>query len=436
MTGKSWLASLPMKVKNIWTLFYTFRTHCFSLSSSSVPPCSALTEEPSLRKKTKTVLPEAAGDLHDELFRYLFSQYDFRYNVLTDRVEFRLKKPRGKVFSPLGLREQNTLVIEARRYGVDCWDKDVERLLLSDFVPLYHPFRDYMSHLPSWDGKDRIVSLARRVDDDPVWIKGFRCWLLGLAAQWMGQELQCANALIPVLISARQGMSKSTFCRRLMPPELSAYYLDKFDINARSNAEMKLGKYGLINLDEMDRYSPAAMATLKNLVQLQNMSVKKAYSSYFVNLNRIASFIATSNQLELLNDPTGSRRFLCVEVKHSINCSAIAHAQLFAQLKALLQQGERTWMDTAEEKELQRHNLLFSRSRPEYEAFMKVFGIPRQGDVMVQLTTSEIYRQLCRKCPIEMRSVNVLQLGRVLSAMDLKRLHTQNGTKYTVKAAS
>jgi predicted P-loop ATPase len=36
-----------------------------------------------------------------------------------------------------------------------------------------------------------------------------------------------------------------------------------------------------------------------------------------LEMRRYASFIATSNQKDLLTDPTGSRRFICIEVNRN-----------------------------------------------------------------------------------------------------------------------
>ena len=373
------------------------------------------------------------NDLHSNLREYLFSMYDFRFNLLTDQVEFRTKGMDAEDFELMSRRKQNTMVIDLQKQGLRCWDKDVERLLKSDYVDNYHPFYDYMRNLPAWDGKDYITPLALRVSDDAIWVHGFRRWLLALTAQWMGRNGRCANTLTPILISTRQGMSKSTFCRLLMPPALKSYYLDKFDLNAKANVEVKLGQFGLINLDEFDRYSNAAMATLKNLLQLKELTVKKAYASYFMQLGRIASFIGTSNQMELLNDPTGSRRFLCVEVKRPIDCSPIVHDQLFAQLKAMVEQGERVWMDTEEELRLQEHNLFFKRMRPEEEVFHELYEIPEVQEEGELLCAAEIHRALCKHNPPAMRGVNVIQLGRSLSTMGLKRVRTKTGNKYVVK---
>ena len=373
------------------------------------------------------------NDFHQKVRDFLFLKYDFRYNVLTEQVEYCVKSSGDARYRLLNHRMLNTMVIEARGQGLNCWDKDVERLLKSNFVHDFHPFYDYMERLPKWDGVDRVTPLAMRVDRQPLWVNGFKTWLLALTAQWMGQTNLCANSLTPILISTKQGMRKSTFCRLLMPEELRPYYLDKLDLNAKANVEMKLGQFGLINLDEFDRYSNAAMATLKNLLQLKELTVKKSYASYFIQLGRIASFIGTSNRLELLNDPSGSRRFLCVEVLQPIDVSPIDHAQLFAQLKAQVVGGERVWMDANEEQTLQQHNLLFAQFHPEEEVFMRLFDIPKQNEEGQMMTTTEIHHLLCQNSPSSMRGVNASHLGRTLSGLGLKRIHTKTGNKYFVR---
>ena len=85
-------------------------------------------------------------------------------------------------------------------------------------------------------------------------------------------------------------------------------------------------------------------------------------------LPRIASFIATSNSHELLSDPSGSRRFLCVEVERPIDSTGIDHAQTYAQLKDMLLGDERHWFTAGEEAEIQRTNVAFYRTYPAEES--------------------------------------------------------------------
>ena len=152
-----------------------------------------------------------------------------------------------------------------------------------------------MDSLPEWDGVNRVSELALRVSATPLWVNGFHRWMLAMVAQWMNLDGQCANAVAPLLVSTEQGRCKSTFCSILLPDELQKFYIDKFDLSSESGCEQKLSLFGLVNMDEFHRYSVLSMATLKNLMQLKNLTYRKSHRSYYSQLPRIASFIGTSN---------------------------------------------------------------------------------------------------------------------------------------------
>ena len=360
----------------------------------------------------------------------LFSNYVFRFNVLTEQTEF--CKKGEKVFHLVDQRAMNTFCMEARKQGVNCWDKDVSRLLLSQQIADFHPFSDYMEKLPEWDGVDRVSELARRVSDEALWVSGFHRWMLGMVAQWMKLEGQCANAVAPLLVSTEQGRCKSTFCSIILPEELQLFYIDKFDLTSVSGCEQKLSQFGLINMDEFDRYSVRSMANLKNLMQLKKLTFRKSHRSYYSQLPRIASFIGTSNQKDLLTDNTGSRRFLCVEVKDKIDCTRPDYAQLYAQLKTELLRGERYWFTSEEEKELQEHNRFFYRQSPEQDIFFRCFRLPKEGEEAILLSPTEIFCRLQKKYPAALRGSNVIHMGRILVGWGVERVRTRFGSAYRV----
>ena len=280
-------------------------------------------------------------------------------------------------------RDLNSICMEARRTGIDCRDRDVNRFVYSKEVKEYHPFRQYMEWLPEWDGKDRVSDLARRVSSEPLWVEGFHRWMLALASQWMGSNRMHANSLAPILVSERQGCQKSTFCKSLMPSSLVRYYTDSVDLSASTQMEQKLGLFGLINLDEFDRLPDRKMALLKNWMQMAGMNVRKAHAKHFHPLPRLASFIGTTNQKNLLSDPTGSRRFLCVEVQSKINCEGIEHDQIYAQLKNELQKGERHWFTSAKEEAIMRSNEAFYKRPIEEDVFHACFRAACPGNLNV-----------------------------------------------------
>ena len=361
---------------------------------------------------------------------YLFARYDFRFNVLTEQAEY---APKGKSrYALVNQRVLNTLCIDARSLGINCWDKDVNRLLHSQKIEDFHPFQDYMAGLPEWDGKDRVTELAQRISDKPLWVKGFHRWMLAMAAQWMNMDGQCANAVAPLLVSTEQGRCKSTFCSILLPEMLQKFYIDKFDLTSESGCEQKLSLFGLINMDEFDRYSVRSMATLKNLMQLKKLNFRKSHRSYYSQLPRIASFIGTSNQKELLTDTTGSRRFLCVEVKGKIDCTRPDYAQLYAQLKSELMAGERWWFTSDEEEAIQKNNRLFYKHSPEEDVFFRCFRLPEEGEEGMLLTPTEIFCRLQKKFPAAFRGSNASCMGKVLIALGVERIRTKYGSSYRV----
>lgn len=372
--------------------------------------------------------------LTQEVRTFLQEHYDFRYNLLTEETEFRPIDGCGVPFEPIGKRELNTFCMEAHDQGISCWDKDLSRYVYSTCISSYHPFRLYIEELPEWDSIDRLDALAHRVSDRPLWVKSFHTWMLGLTAQWAGMTGIHANSVAPILVSSEQGRQKSTFCKSLMPPALSRYYMDNLKLSAQGKAERLLAEMGLLNMDEFDKYRTQQMPLLKNLMQMANLNICKAYQKNFRNLPRIASFIGTSNRFDLLSDPTGSRRFICIEVEHIIDCESIAHDQIYAQLKSELLSGARYWFTKEEERELQRHNASFYRPCPAEEVFHACFRTAEPGDEGYEsLSASDIFRRLKMYNPSAMRGSNPATFAQVLLAAGAVRKHTKYGNVYLVK---
>ncbi|MFQ8802265.1 MAG: VapE domain-containing protein [Paraprevotella clara] len=333
--------------------------------------------------------------------------------------------------SPHGTRPQ-LLCLAAHEAGIPCWDRDVSRFVASDRLPDYHPFRDYFDRLPPWDGKDRLDALAQRVSDSALWVSGFRRWMLAVAAQWMGMGDGHANSVAPVLVSGRQGLGKSTFCRNLLPPELSAYYTDSVDVANTARMEQLLVEMGLINLDEFDRIPVRRHPALKNVMQLTDLHVRKAYRRDTLRLPRIASFIATSNSHELLSDPSGSRRFLCVEVERPIDSTDIGHAQIYAQLKAMLLGGERHGFTAEEEAEIQRANVAFYRTCPAEEAFARHFRAARPDEEALSVSLPELIALLRKRQPGTLTGIGMQEFSRALVTAGVERRHTEKGNRYRI----
>ena len=383
--------------------------------------------------QSETPSPKAAN-LESALGGFLAERYEFRFNVLTEATEFRSKSDKGNgTFRPATERDLNAICLEAHRHGIDCWDRDVARMVHSADVREYHPFRMYFQRLPAWDGRDRLHDLAARVSDSPLWVQAFHRWMLGLAAQWAGlSDGLHAHSTAPLLVSDEQGLGKSTFCRALLPPQLQAYYTDSVDLARPDKVERQLTEMGLLNLDEFDRIPEKKHPLLKNLMQLSALNLRKAYRRHSQALPRIASFIGTSNSRELLSDPSGSRRFICVLVKHPIDSTGIDHAQIYAQLKAELENGERYWFSHGEENALRLHNAAFYRICPAGEVLRRYYRAAQPGEKVRLLSLPEIFARLRRLEPGAMAGITLPKLAQALVAAGVQKVHTHYGNRYRV----
>ena len=409
-------------------------------------------KEAGLESSKEAVKKAKSCSLMQEVTAFLTSRYRFRFNVLTEETE--VAEVTNNIpdthlrYTKVDERWMNSLSMEAIETGIDCWDRDIQRFVRSRRISEYHPFTAYFEQLPEWDGKERVSALARRVSDNPVWVNGFHRWMLGLSAQWMqfhpdtnnanrANSINRANSVAPLLVSSRQGLGKSTFCRLLMPDALKAYYTESYDLGSPASAEAKLAACGLINLDEFDKLSASKMPLLKNLMQASALNIRKAYKRSASALPRIASFIGTSNREDLLVDRTGSRRFLCVSLEHAIDCvTPVEHEQLYAQLKAELLSGKRSWFNKEEEQAIQQHNALFYKHIPEEEVFRLCFRFATQEDhpqKVLTLSATQLFERMKSAHPSVMRGMTVYSLSRILPRLG-ERVHTAKGNVYRVVA--
>lgn len=381
-------------------------------------------------KQAEAKMEQANGSTR-KLQRFLSERFDFRHNQLTGVTEYR-KKDGGTSFRPIDEREMNGMIVDARLKGIACWNSMIPTLVLSNKVESYNPFHLYMEELPEWDGIDRVTPLLERVSDDELWLKGGRYWLRAMTAQWMGIPREHANTLVPVLVSSEQGLGKSTFCRSLLPDSLRSYYLDNLNLSPGASPEKKLVKTGLINLDEFDKISEKRQPDLKNLLQMMSVPVYRGKRLGYITEPRLASFIATTNSRQILSDPTGSRRFLCVEVTRMISEEVIEHKQLYAQLKQEVLDGERDYLNKEEEKEVQRRNKAYYRQSLLEDVFHTYYRHPKADEEGQWFTAADMFRTMSKKNPAALRGISAKQLSYRLTAMGFKPRHTDHGNFYHV----
>lgn len=371
-----------------------------------------------------------------ELIRFFEDRYSFRMNKVMGYVEYQRKDKWHYGWMPVDERVQNGMAMEARLAGLNIWDKDVHRYLRSSLVRPYDPIDEYLwSVRGQWDGKDHIGRLARTVpNDNPHWEQWFRTWFLGMVMQWRGRQTRYGNSMVPLLIS-QQGYNKSTFCKSLLPPELQWGYTDNLVLSEKKSVLQAMSQFLLVNLDEFNQISPKVQeGFLKNLVQLASVKVKRPYGKHVEDFPRLASFIATSNVVDLLSDPSGNRRFIGVELTGPIDVSYhINYPQLYAQAITLLDQEKPYWLDERQTRLVMESNEKFQLRFPEEMYFSECFELPGTEKEGQWMTAAAIHQTIKRYAGSAIPNGNIRRFGRFLANTDgLRQRRTRFGMEYFV----
>lgn len=365
---------------------------------------------------------------------YMKEHYTLRLNVMTGAPEYRMNAV-GYGFQSLDQAARNTMAINALKAGVDSWDKDLSRYIDSNLIPRYYPMEDYLRHLPHWDGKhDYVGEVARRIKtDNPHWESDFHIWVLSMVAQWMGKDRQHGNAIVPLLIGP-QGSGKSTFCRRLLPEFLQMYYNDRISMKNDNDIFIAMSSYALINIDEFDAMKKSQQPILKYLISKNDIKFRPPYGKTMEERQRFASFIATTNNLRPLTDPTGSRRFVCIYADEIDNSGTVNHEQFYAQLYTELQQGRRYWFEDEDNLRIMEQNKDFQQVF-DYEKMVELTYLsPDKTPADTKpVLVKDIMMRLAQKFPtFTIRKSTDMELGHRLSAMGYKYHKMNNGAAYRI----
>lgn len=373
----------------------------------------------------------------EKMMKYLNEKYDLRYNMVMKYTEYVPKDKEWIGFQAVEPRVQKSLTLEVQLAGINVSIKDVRNFLESNFIKNYNPVEEFLfTCYDNWDGKDHIRALARTVPtNNPHWEDWFYTWFLAMVEQWHNRTgRQYGNSVAPLLIS-QQGYNKSTFCRRLIPPQLQWGYTDNLILSEKRQVLQAMSQCLLINLDEFNQISAKVQqGFLKNLIQLPNVKYKPPYGSHVQEFPRTASFIATSNMDDILTDPSGNRRFIGIELTGPIDVSVRPnYQQLFAQAEKAIWNGEKTYFDAEQTALIMENNRRYQQVDPVMQCFSESFTPTEDENEGTFMTAAAIFSELKAKYGASLEAKSLLSFGRCLKNIDgLKRKRTMKGTEYLV----
>ena len=338
-----------------------------------------------------------------EIENYLSTHYEFRYNTVLGRTEYRSKNDAH--FSKVGRYEINTLRREIDNdIGIITSSENLYSIIESSFSPRVNPIQEYFKRLPLVDVSSSspfslkaIPELASCVvvRNSDKWLPYLTKWLVAVVANAM-DDRECRNHTCLVL-TGEQGKFKTTFLDLLCPSKLHGYSYTGKIYPQEKDTLTYIGQNLIVNIDDqLKALNKRDENELKNLITCPMVKYRMPYDKYVEEHPHLASFVASVNGNDFLTDPTGSRRFLPFEVL-SIDierAKAISMDNVYAEAKALLKSGFRYWFDDDEIAELYRESEDFQVQTAEMELLLRCFEKPTEDESYSLMTTTEILTYL------------------------------------------
>lgn len=356
----------------------------------------------------------AGKTIFDRTLKYLNSKYSLRYNTIS--LEFEIKRTSDKQWSDLNL---NSLFIELTQSGIDIPINKLEILVRSHLISRYNPISEYFENLEDWDGEDHIKNLCSYVktNDDNAFLYHMEKWFT--RAVLCALEKEKINKHCLVLANTIQNSGKSTYLRFFIPRKLMNYLSE--DIGLDKDSRIKLCKNLIINLDELSILAKADINSLKAFISKTHINERLPYARKAEYLERICSFVGSTNKTDFLTDESGSVRWIIFEVTEKINFNYSMEINIDkvwsqAYFNAYKRKGFNPELTLADISENEKRNERFTQMTLEQEMVNKFFEpsdnleeFKTATEVMMDLSTQGI-------------RLNHLKIGRALSSFKFPRV--------------
>lgn len=350
-----------------------------------------------------TLRPRKTSSKNSEIEAYLSIRYEFRYNTVLGRTEYR--RMNSSDFTKVGRYEINTLRREIDNdIGIITSSENLYSIIESSFSPRINPIQEYFKNLPLVDVSSSSPFSLKAIPDlascvvvrnSDKWLPYLTKWLVAVVANAM-DDRECRNHTCLVL-TGEQGKFKTTFLDLLCPPALHDYSYTGKIYPQEKDTLTYIGQNLIVNIDDqLKALNKRDENELKNLITCPMVKYRMPYDKYVEEHPHLANFVASVNGNDFLTDPTGSRRFLPFEVL-SIDierAKAISMDNVYAEAKALLKSGFRYWFDDDEIAELYRESEDFQVQTAEMELLLRCFEKPTEDESYSLMTTTEILTYL------------------------------------------
>ena len=215
----------------------------------------------------------------------------------------------------------------------------------------YHPVAEYLESLV-WDGTERICHVAEDVlGIEPTGLTQaiLRRWFISAVARPLRAGCKVDTVLI---LQGDQGAKKSSFFEVLAGRD---WFSDSAIDLAKNDAPMVMRRVWILEWAELESMQRARDANaVKQFITSRVDIYRPPYGRAVIDVPRTCVIVGTTNDKEILADPTGNRRYWILEDCDRVDLSKLAawRDQLWAEAVVLYRTPEPWHLTEAEDREL------------------------------------------------------------------------------------
>lgn len=371
--------------------------------------------------------------LWNNLIEELYSQQIFlRFEDDSRRLQI-MKGQRWDVFTDVDEAIIRLKIFKSRVSKLDIID------FLYAITPKVSAHKEFLKSLPDWDKVDRFGPLSETLitkDEDDIQAKLKHIfvskWIVGAIAGLHNDgrnNLKNENILV---LAGPQYVGKTRWCNKLLPNDWQEYFLTKnIDLKDKDDVILLANKF-IIFMDEGVSLTKNDVKAMKAASSMDKFNARKPYGRHNEDYVRYTSFIAATNDDQILSDDTGNRRYWVIKTDSIIFDHNIDMKQVWAQALHLYRNGFQYWITQEEYNLINQHNKAFEIENP-VEIYIERFY---QKSESQKTTATEIYEYIADQFQHNKHALpqifNPYIIGRTLKKLGYKKKNFREGkeTKY------
>lgn len=243
----------------------------------------------------------ASENIIEDIQSYL-AQYSLRRNAITRNIEMK-----GK---PIDDADINSIFIDIKSVCDKATKDLVCSVLFSNRIETYNPiFEFYEANKNICTGNEMVELCSTIITDTADYDTFILKWYVALIASIHGEHSPLA-----LVLTGGINTGKTQWFRRLLPRAISTLYTEEKLAGDNKDSLILMTKKLIIMDDEWGGMSKKEAKFFKALMSKQMYPVREPYGRVSLDLNRLAVFCGTSNEVEIIQDPEENRRLLPINV--------------------------------------------------------------------------------------------------------------------------